>query len=152
MNPLLGLLIASAVSAVIGTALKGIIRPLSWALLAGVALLFGSSKVVEATNSLSQNPALNSSPTAPLTTAAVSSPTAAQGWQSAASSLNPVLSSIYTPSQPGQPDPNAPGPNPSNPDSPNLNPGDIGSVPPAPAPPPDRVSSQPSPPPISGYW
>jgi hypothetical protein len=161
MDPLLGLLGASAVTAIVGTALKGIVRPLSWAMLAAAALLFGSSKVVEATNALigdaatSPSVSPSASPTispslspnstqTPASNSAIASPAAAQGWQGAASSLNPALSSLYTQSQPGQtPNPSPPLISGSNTSTQN------------PAPPP-RVSSQPSPPPspppVIGYW
>ncbi|HEY9643075.1 MAG TPA: hypothetical protein V6C57_21480, partial [Coleofasciculaceae cyanobacterium] len=108
MDPLLGFLGASVVVALVGTTLKGIIRPLSWAVLAGAALLFGSSKVVDATNSLAQSPNVSPpnvspSPTTPLTSNATTGvPPAAQGWQAAASGLDPALSSLYGPGQMGQ--------------------------------------------------
>jgi hypothetical protein len=103
MEPLLGFLGASVVAAVIGTTLKGIIRPLSWAMLAGVALLFGSSKVVDATNALTQSPESTPSPTLPLTSNATAGvPPVAQGWQAAASGLDPALSPVYGQGQIGQ--------------------------------------------------
>jgi hypothetical protein len=103
MEPLLGFLGASVVAAIIGTTLKGIIRPLSWATLAGVALLFGSSKVVDATNSLAQSPNTTPSPTSPLTSNATTGvPPVAQGWQATASGLDPALSLLYGQGQTGQ--------------------------------------------------
>ncbi len=127
MDPMLGFLGTSAIVAIAGTAVKGILRPLSWAMLAAAALLFGSSKIVDATNALnqspvlrqnpalnqnpqlSQNPALNQNPQLvpnPTSTfssnSTISPPPLAQGWQSAAQGLNPSLSTLYGQNQPSQ--------------------------------------------------
>lgn len=173
MDPFLGLLGTSVVAAIVGTALKGIIRPLSWAMLAASTLLFGSSKVVDATNALSQNPQLTPSPTATLVAdSSLAVPAAAQGWQAIAGSLNPALSPIY--SQAGLPNPGAVNPgvgqvnpgqvNPGQVNPGQVNPGQVGSgqvnpgqeqpiaPPPASTPPqapPSRVSSAQ---PIVGLW
>ncbi|NJR66603.1 MAG: hypothetical protein HC772_16885 [Leptolyngbyaceae cyanobacterium CRU_2_3] len=147
MDPLLGLLGASVVAAIAGTALKGIVRPLSWALLTGVTLLFGSSKVVDATNALGQAPVLTSDPTSTVASnAATGVAPVAQGWQSAASGLDPALSPLYGQvgqGQVGQGQPNQPAPNQS---APNLT-LPQGSA--TPLSPPDRVSSAR---PIVGLW
>jgi hypothetical protein len=117
MDGFLGLLVTSAVTAIVGTALKGIVRPISWALLAGSLLLFGSNKVVEATNSV-----VASSPSSSETRVADTNnldtnnltgvPAAALGWQSATSGLNPAFSSFYAQQLPN-PAPNNPAPRPS---------------------------------------
>ncbi|MBI4784402.1 MAG: hypothetical protein HY785_24240 [Oscillatoriophycideae cyanobacterium NC_groundwater_1537_Pr4_S-0.65um_50_18] len=108
MEPLLGVLGASAIAAIAGTAVKGMLRPLSWAMLIASALLFGSSKIVDATNALSQNPRPDPNPTSTLSSnSAISSPPVAQGWQSIAQSLDPSLSTLYGQGQlvQGQPNP-----------------------------------------------
>ena len=134
MSALLGLLATSVVTAIVGTALKGILRPVSWALLAASVLLLGSVKVVEATNSVAES-SPNPSPTATLVADANSSgvPALALGWQSATNNLNPAFSPLYAqqpsnpqPSFPATPsptvDPTAFAQNPNPPSSPNSAP------------------------------
>ena len=107
MSALLGLLATSVVTAIVGTALKGILRPVSWALMAATLLLLGSVKVVEATNSVAES-SPNPSPSETLLADANSAGApAALGWQSATSSLNPAFSQLYA-QQPFTPQPSFP--------------------------------------------
>jgi hypothetical protein len=171
MDPLLGFLGTSAIAAIAGTAMKGILRPLSWAMLAAAVLLFGSSKIVDATNALnqnsalSQNPQLSPNPTSSLSSnSTIASPPLAQGWQAVAQGLNPSLSTLYGQNQPNQnqlsqnqPSPISPGElgqvevgqsTPIN-QNPNANSGSATVAPLQPAAPPPRVSTTR---PIAGLW
>ncbi|MBD3880301.1 hypothetical protein IFO70_00880 [Phormidium tenue FACHB-886] len=155
MDPFLGLLASSAVAAIVGTALKGIIRPVSWALLAGALLLFGSSRVVEATNSVAQSP----SPSETSETFTTNSsdlagvPAVALGWQSATSNLNPAFSSLYAQQPPVNPSPGSlnPGTNP-RPVDPNAIDQQAPASPPAASPIPPAPPPAPSPRPIQALW
>ncbi len=143
MSALLGLLATSVVTAIVGTALKGILRPVSWALMAATLLLLGSVKVVEATNSVAENsPTPNPSETLVADANSAGVPAAALGWRSATDSLNPALSQLYA-QQPFTPQPSFPAtPAPTvttqNPNLTNTNPA------PAPSPAPVR--------PVQALW
>jgi hypothetical protein len=151
MSALLGLLATSVVTAIVGTALKGILRPVSWALLAGTLLLLGSVKVVEATNSVAEN---SPSPAGTLVADsnsaanAVGVPAAALGWQSATDSLNPAFSPLYA-QQPFNPQPSTAIPSAPAAPSPAVNPNVFAQNPNPPA-----SSSQSAPParPIQALW
>jgi hypothetical protein len=136
MSALLGLLATSVVTAIVGTALKGIIRPVSWALMAATLLLLGSVKVVEATNSVAEN-SPNPSPSETLVADSnlAGVPAAALGWQSVTSSLNPAFSSLYA-QQPFNPRPSNPVPSPTAP---------LASTPPSPSADPNAFAQNPNP-------
>ena len=104
MSALLGLLATSVVTAIVGTALKGILRPVSWALMAATLLLLGSVKVVEATNSVAEN---SPTPNPSETLVASGVPAVTSGWQSATDGLNPAFTSLSA-QQPSTPQPSFP--------------------------------------------
>lgn len=97
MGGLLGFLVTSAIGAVVGTAVRGLLRPVSWALFAVAASLLVSNQLLNARGAVdvAQNPDTTSSPTvSPTTTITPTTsdrPIAQEGWQEVADDLAPVV-------------------------------------------------------------
>lgn len=87
MSGLVSFLIASTIFAAIGTAVRGLLRPISWALLALALGLFISNRLTGIPGSATQEVA---NQTTPGTTS--DRPIAETGWQDVARELEPIYS------------------------------------------------------------
>ncbi|NJO41482.1 MAG: hypothetical protein HC769_15760 [Cyanobacteria bacterium CRU_2_1] len=97
MDGLLGFLITSAIFAVAGTALKGLIRPISWGMFLIAALWMGSEQVLNSQTTSSVETAQSPAPTSAVSpTSTPITPTATTGWQTLAQQLEPAVSSALS--------------------------------------------------------
>lgn len=178
MSGLLGFAIASALMAVIGSTLRGILRPISWALLAiALGLLFSNQLRTAAGQGttgavdVAQSP---NTPNTPTPTPAPGSPIpspdrpiAQEGWQDVAEALAPIFSDAIADSEvPFPPSPDdilsSPQPTPAPTPTPALTPTPAPTVivPATPTPPLSAGSSraaasrqvESAPEPIQGFW
>lgn len=155
MSGLLGLLIASAAFALVGTVLRGILRPISWATLALAALSFGSEHLGDALNAIQGNrptpdATSEASPTSTIVAQEPASPAASTpalattGWQSATNSVGNAIASTLPPRT-------VPRDTAGLPSTPTAS--ETASEPVPPPPPVDQSPApEGSPPPISGLW
>lgn len=97
MSGLLSFLIASTILASIGTAIRGVLRPLSWALLAIAAGLLISNRLLGFPGSQTEEVANQTTPSSPVSSSG--SPIAQEGWQDVARELEPVYSDTLADSQ-----------------------------------------------------
>jgi len=97
VSGLLGFLVASTIFALIGTVVRGLLRPLSWALLALAAGLFISNRMFGIPGSPTEEVANQTTPTSPVSSS--DRPLAQEGWQDVARELESVYSDTLSDSQ-----------------------------------------------------
>ena len=97
MSGLLGFLLTSAVLAAIGTAVRGLLRPVSWSLLALALSLFASDQLLRSRAEISDPSWAQSSPLedSPIVTDDPS--LAREGLQDAAEDLQPTIDRAFPP-------------------------------------------------------
>lgn len=97
MSGLLGFLVASTIFALIGTAVRGLLRPLSWGLLALAAGLFISNRMFGIPGSPTEEIANQTTSSAPVSTSG--RPIAQEGWQDVARELEAIYSNTLANTQ-----------------------------------------------------
>lgn len=97
MSGLLGFLIASTILASIGTAIRGLLRPLSWALLGVAVSLLISNRILGIPGSQTEEIANQTTPSPPISPS--DRPLAQEGWQDVARELEDIYSDTLADAQ-----------------------------------------------------